>query len=302
MGMSSKIIIAILSVAVVCLAGFLVYFISDYNNTKDDLKESLNNVETLNSGNNLEENNNENINSGEAIGENNGQELNSGEVLSGETIDNSTPNNETPNNVIVPNNTTPNSETPSNVTVPNNETPNITTDLNNTTASNTATQNNTTTPNNANTPSNTTISRDDALTIALNDAKLNKSDVYDIDVELEYENGKNVYQVSFDYQQKEYDYYINPSDGAILSSLVDDGINKNPTNSSTNYISREDAIATALNDAKLTQNDVRDLEAELEYEYNQNVYEVKFEYQQYEYEYFINAESGTIVNSLKERD
>ena len=77
----------------------------------------------------------------------------------------------------------------------------------------------------------------------------------------------------------------------------------NDNNSSNqNYISRENALKVALDDAKINQNDIRDIDVELDYKYNQTVYEVTFDYQQYEYEYYINAENGSIVKSFKERD
>ena len=71
-------------------------------------------------------------------------------------------------------------------------------------------------------PNNTNnyISQDEALQIALKDLKLNKSEVYDIDVELEYKAkyNKQIYEVSFDYKQYEYEYFIDAQNGDILNS------------------------------------------------------------------------------------
>ncbi len=78
--------------------------------------------------------------------------------------------------------------------------------------------------------------------------------------------------------------------------------NNQNVNNGSNYISRDDALKIALDDAKLTQSDIRDLDIELDYEYGQNVYEISFDYQRYEYEYYINAENGTIVKSFQEQD
>lgn len=81
---------------------------------------------------------------------------------------------------------------------------------------------------NANTPTNTnptenqttkTISREDALRIALEHAQLTQNDIRDLDIELDYEYGQNVYEVSFDYQQYEYEYYINTENGTIVKSF-----------------------------------------------------------------------------------
>ncbi len=71
-------------------------------------------------------------------------------------------------------------------------------------------------------PNNTNnyISKDEALQIALNDLKLNKNEVYDIDVELEYKAkyNKQIYEISFDYKQYEYEYFIDAQNGDILNS------------------------------------------------------------------------------------
>ncbi len=69
--------------------------------------------------------------------------------------------------------------------------------------------------------SNNTISRDQALQIALDDLKVSKSDVYELDVELENKirYGGTVFEVSFDYNMYEYEYYIDPTSGKILDSF-----------------------------------------------------------------------------------
>ncbi len=78
--------------------------------------------------------------------------------------------------------------------------------------------------------------------------------------------------------------------------------NSNTTNNNSNYISKEDALKKALDDAKINQNDIYDINIELDYKYNQTVYEIDFNYQQFEYEYYINAETSDIVKSFKEID
>ena len=86
--------------------------------------------------------------------------------------------------------------------------------------------------------------------------------------------------------------------------MTNDNNNSNITsgNNGTNYISRENALKVALDDAKINQKDIHDIDVELDYKYNQIVYEVNFDYQQYEYEYYINAENGNIVKSFKQID
>ena len=78
--------------------------------------------------------------------------------------------------------------------------------------------------------------------------------------------------------------------------------NTNNTTDNGNYISRDDALKSALEDSGITESDIRDLDIELEDKYGQTVYEVTFDYNQYEYEYYINREDGSIVKSFIERD
>lgn len=64
-----------------------------------------------------------------------------------------------------------------------------------------------------------TISKQDALNIALQDAGLNENDVYDIDIELDYKYNTKVYEIDFDYHDYEYEYYINTETGEIVKSF-----------------------------------------------------------------------------------
>ncbi len=72
--------------------------------------------------------------------------------------------------------------------------------------------------------------------------------------------------------------------------------------STKKYITRDNALDIALNNAKVKKSDVYDISVELDYKYNQTVYEIDFNYQNYEYEYYINAQSGKILHSFKELD
>ena len=69
-----------------------------------------------------------------------------------------------------------------------------------------------------------------------------------------------------------------------------------------NYITQEKAKTIALQDAGLTESDVRDLEVELDKDDGVLHYNVDFEKDGYDYEYEIDAKSGKILKSQKERD
>ena len=68
------------------------------------------------------------------------------------------------------------------------------------------------------------------------------------------------------------------------------------------FITRDKAIELALNHAKLTRTQVRDLETELDRERTGVFWEVDFESGGYEYSYDINAETEAIAKAEKERD
>ena len=63
------------------------------------------------------------------------------------------------------------------------------------------------------------ISRDKALSVALEHANVSKNNIYDIDIELDYKYGKEVYEIDFNYQGYEYQYYVDAQDGQILHSF-----------------------------------------------------------------------------------
>ena len=73
-------------------------------------------------------------------------------------------------------------------------------------------------------------------------------------------------------------------------------------NTGTDLISRQDAIDIALKSAKLTKNDVYDIDAELDVERNGKYWEVDFETQKTEYSYEIDAVTGKIVKQEIERN
>lgn len=62
------------------------------------------------------------------------------------------------------------------------------------------------------------ISKNEAIDIAINDAGLSRSLVYDIDAEFEKSHGQAWYDVDFQNHELEYEYVIDASSGSILSS------------------------------------------------------------------------------------
>ncbi len=68
------------------------------------------------------------------------------------------------------------------------------------------------------TASEAKISKEKAKEIALNHANLKESDITDYEIDLDNEDGKLVYEISFECGGKEYDYDVNATTGDISNS------------------------------------------------------------------------------------
>ena len=70
----------------------------------------------------------------------------------------------------------------------------------------------------------------------------------------------------------------------------------------TNRLTKEEAIAIALKDAGLTQDQITGLRAEFDYDDGRPEYDVEFRQDRYEYDYEIHAETGKILSRDKDWD
>ena len=155
----------------------------------------------------------------------------------------------------------------------------------------------------------TKLTADQALEIALKDAALTKEQIHDLDVELDNDGGAVHYDVDFEVNDKDYDYEIDAESGNILKKDVPKAPAAAPASSSSSSsssssknIGRTKARDIALKHAGLSASQVRDLEVELDKEGGKSHYDVDFEKGGYDYDYEIDAESGKILKSRKERD
>ena len=140
------------------------------------------------------------------------------------------------------------------------------------------------------------ISKSKAKSIALADAGLKASQIYDYEIELDYDNGTLRYDVSFEFGGEDYDYEINAKSGKIIS------VEKPKATSSEAKISKAKAKSTALDDAGVKAADISHYEIELEKDDGIWKYEISFNKGYDEYEYTINAENGKILHREKEID
>ena len=113
-------------------------------------------------------------------------------------------------------------------------------------------------------------------------------------IKAEYDRDDNKYEIEFIAGNYKYEYEISASDGRVIES------EKEAVKSSeTAYsVSADEARQKALSHAGVTDR----YEFEIDYDRDDNKYEVEFKSGGYEYSYDINAATGEILKSEKERD
>jgi|BioPla2DNA2_1021312.scaffolds.fasta_scaffold14426_3 uncharacterized membrane protein YkoI len=142
------------------------------------------------------------------------------------------------------------------------------------------------------------IGKDNAVKIALDHAGVTASEARDLEVELEYDDGRWIYEVEFKANNKEYDYDIKALTGKILSADQDDDDDDDPTLST--YIGKDNAVKAALNHAGVSASAIRDLEVELDKDDGRWIYEVEFKANGFEYDYDIDALTGKVLSADKD--
>ena len=176
-------------------------------------------------------------------------------------------------------------------------------------------QNNTQTDVPPQTDTQTLISKDDAKQAALQHAGINADAITHYRCELDRDDGKVIYEVSFRHDRTEYEYDIDAVTGAIISWEKDHDDNKPNDNKNdqpstppasqpgdSQYISAQDAKTIALEKAGVTADKIRDYECELDKENGTTVYEISFQVGNKEYDFEIDAITGEILRWESEID
>lgn len=169
------------------------------------------------------------------------------------------------------------------------------------------------------------VAQQDAVEKALSHAAVAQQDAERLWARLDREDGRLVWEVEFVSGGYEFDYEIDADTGALVQhekELDDDAARgavptgqKNAGSSDTagqknidaagqgsSYIGETAAQKTAIAHAGVSSSDVRGYKCELDREDGRMVYEIEFEAGGYEYEYEIDAATGAVLKSEKDRD
>lgn len=144
-------------------------------------------------------------------------------------------------------------------------------------------------------PNATYIGADKALEAALSDAGLTKEAVTKTEVELDFDDGKYLYDVEFTYGQTEYEYKIDAADGSVYLLEINGVTVKEPTVSGKTFIGTEAAKEKALTAANVSAEKATFTKVKLDSDHGVYVYEIKFTADGAKYEYEINAETGEVI-------
>ena len=153
----------------------------------------------------------------------------------------------------------------------------------------------------------TDIGTEKAKSIALEAAGVTASQVQNLRVERDYDDGQLEYEIEFYVGTTEYDYVISGVDGTILEQDVEQEGGSHTTQptqptqpSAGSDIGAEKAKSIALSHAGFTASQVQRLKVEKDYDDGRLEYEVEFYAGTTEYDYTISGTDGTILKQDKE--
>lgn len=156
---------------------------------------------------------------------------------------------------------------------------------------------------NTGTSTTTGITADRAKQIATQHAGVSNPTF--VKCQLDYENGRRIYEVEFYSGNREYDYDIDANTGAVVKYDMDIENYTIPNTGNTGTtagITAERAKQIALSNAGVSASQVYAMEVKQDYEYGRLVYEVEFKSGRMEYSYEISASNGQILKAERDYD
>ena len=154
--------------------------------------------------------------------------------------------------------------------------------------------------------STVTITKEEAVSIALADAGLTAEDVTGLRSHYDADGKVAEYDVEFHHNGMEYDYEIDAASGVILKAESEPEKEADhaaaTASSGSTKLSKEEAQEIALKDAGLTADQVTGLRVEYDADGKVAEYDVEFHHSGWEYDYEINADTGEIISYDREKN
>ena len=142
------------------------------------------------------------------------------------------------------------------------------------------------------------ISLEQAREIALKHANLKENQVNFLKENLEVDDGVEIYNIEFSFENKEFDYDINAITGEIIE--FDEDTKNYDIN--TNYkITQSQAQEIALKDANLKADQVFFDKIDIDIKNNTPAYEIESKHNNKEYDYKIDANTGEIISKSQDK-
>lgn len=151
------------------------------------------------------------------------------------------------------------------------------------------------------------IGEQKAKDAALAHASVSNGSTSNFVLELDRDDGMEIYEIEFNAGGYEYEYEINAATGEVIKCEKEREGAKKQQSASVNgahetFIGKDRAKQIALEHAKLSEGDITDCNIDLDWNDGVRVYEVDFDAGGYEYGYDIDASTGEILNHEKEMD
>lgn len=140
-----------------------------------------------------------------------------------------------------------------------------------------------------------------AKSAAFTHAGVRESQVYDLAIERDYDDGRLEYEMEFRTDQGEYEYTVDGSTGAIVKSEQELYASAGAGTSDTD-IGPQGAKDAAFDHAGVKESQAYEVEVEQDYDDGRLHYEVEFKADGMEYQYTIDGVTGDILQYEQDRD
>lgn len=150
-------------------------------------------------------------------------------------------------------------------------------------------------------PSGGVTGEEAAKQAAFAHAGIAAADASAVRCKLDWEDGRQVYEVAFRVGNTEYDYEIDASTSAVVKAQYEQENSGTPGQPSGSFIGEEAAKSAALAHAGIAAGDAGHIQCELDEDDGVWVYEIEFRAGGVEYEYEIGALDAAVLKSQQER-